>query len=143
MINKRLFFTSTWRRHLIYYYCFCFRSSGFVPNTTLPTPVITVRVTRRARSVDCMGVAKRYHECNTAVRPIFLMCFMCSLELRKYPKTKKKLRPLVLLTFILSISDDAVWIKYAKGNKYLLKNPNRCYYDAISRIRNLLYQNSL
>lgn len=93
MINKSLFFTSTWRRHLIYYYCFCFRSSGFVPNTTLPTPVITVRVTRRARSVDCMGVAKRYHECNTAVRPIFLMCFMCSLKLRKDSKTKKKLRP--------------------------------------------------
>ncbi|XP_073953782.1 papilin-like [Choristoneura fumiferana] len=42
------------------------RSYGFVPNTTLPTPVITVRVTRRARSADCIGVAKRYHECNTA-----------------------------------------------------------------------------
>ncbi|XP_072943030.1 thrombospondin type-1 domain-containing protein 4-like [Epargyreus clarus] len=32
-------------------------------NGTLSPPVITVRVTRQA---DCLGVAKRYHECNTA-----------------------------------------------------------------------------
>ncbi|XP_028169926.1 thrombospondin type-1 domain-containing protein 4-like [Ostrinia furnacalis] len=30
----------------------------------LPPPVITVRVTRQTR--DCLGVARRYHECNTA-----------------------------------------------------------------------------
>ncbi|XP_039759575.1 thrombospondin type-1 domain-containing protein 4-like [Pararge aegeria] len=35
------------------------------PNTTLDTPTIRVRVTRQT-SQDCLGISKRYHECNTA-----------------------------------------------------------------------------
>ncbi|XP_063626447.1 thrombospondin type-1 domain-containing protein 4-like [Cydia splendana] len=33
-------------------------------NTTLPTP--TVRVSRQTRGADCVGVARRYHQCNMA-----------------------------------------------------------------------------
>ncbi|CAG4947084.1 unnamed protein product [Colias eurytheme] len=37
--------------------------------STLPTPVITVRVTRQAQPQDCVGMARRYHECNTKPCP--------------------------------------------------------------------------
>ncbi|XP_069361388.1 ADAMTS-like protein 4 isoform X1 [Maniola hyperantus] len=41
------------------------RNPAVVPNTTLDTPTIRVRVTRQT-SQDCLGISKRYHECNTA-----------------------------------------------------------------------------
>ncbi|XP_052755771.1 thrombospondin type-1 domain-containing protein 4-like [Galleria mellonella] len=40
------------------------RSNKLAPNTTLEPPIITVRITREAQT-DCLGVDKRYHECNT------------------------------------------------------------------------------
>ncbi|XP_045501751.1 thrombospondin type-1 domain-containing protein 4-like [Colias croceus] len=42
-------------------------------NSTLPTPVITVRVTRQAQPQDCVGMARRYHECNTKPCPHSLL----------------------------------------------------------------------
>ncbi|RVE48286.1 hypothetical protein evm_007037 [Chilo suppressalis] len=45
------------------------RSRSAIPNGTLPPPIITVRVTRQTHLNDCAGVARRYHECNTAPCP--------------------------------------------------------------------------
>ncbi|XP_059060915.1 thrombospondin type-1 domain-containing protein 4-like [Achroia grisella] len=41
------------------------RTKSTASNTTLAPPVITIRVARETQA-DCLGVAKRYHECNTA-----------------------------------------------------------------------------
>ncbi|XP_050674458.1 thrombospondin type-1 domain-containing protein 4-like [Leptidea sinapis] len=45
------------------------RPQNLVLNYTLPTPIITVRVTREIRPRDCTGVSRRYHECNTQPCP--------------------------------------------------------------------------
>ncbi|CAK1584534.1 unnamed protein product [Parnassius mnemosyne] len=42
------------------------RTRNIITNGTLAPPVITLRVTRQTHGVDCQGIAKRYHECNTA-----------------------------------------------------------------------------